>query len=210
MFYFSDFRLVDFRLVDFRWIGPLFLSFSTTLMLFFIMKNLVTSDQIFVVPDDPGIVIELIEAPEMEPPRDRRERMVKPDTPVDSPVTPPIVFKSNPGTGYSTAPVPIKGRGPIKFGLADGAHLPVMTVLPRYPSNAIRRNTEGYVIVEFDINELGQVINPRVSEGYPNSVFNKSAIEAILKFKYKPKVNNGEAEMVYGALYRFIYELGQG
>lgn len=205
MYYFSDFRSADLR-----WVGPLFLSFSTTLMLFFIMKNLVTSDQIFVEPDDPGIVIELIETPEMGPVDDRQKRIIKPDTPVDTPAKPPVSFKNNPVKEYSIGHSPTKKHGTIKFGLADGPQLPIMTVLARYPRNAIRQNIEGYVIVEFDINELGQVINPRVSEGYPSAVFNKSALEAIQRFKFKPKVINGEAEMVYGVLYRFTYELGQG
>jgi protein TonB len=62
----------------------------------------------------------------------------------------------------------------------------------------LRRGIEGYVVVEFTVNEQGGVENPRVVEADPEGVFNQAAMDAAKKFKYRPKTVGGEPVAVAG------------
>jgi protein TonB len=52
---------------------------------------------------------------------------------------------------------------------------------------------EGWVKVEFTITEAGTVKDAHVIESDPPRVFNREAIRAILKWKFKPRVVEGVA-----------------
>jgi protein TonB len=49
------------------------------------------------------------------------------------------------------------------------------------------KGQEGWVLLEFDITEVGTVDNVKVIESEPRRVFDSSARRALLKWKYKPK-----------------------
>ncbi len=112
------------------------------------------------------------------------------------------------------APVPVgdvniavtPGFG-ITAGSADGDYLPIVKVAPVYPQRAIDRGIEGYVIVEFTVTKTGAVKDPRVVEYEPSTIFNKAALAAALKFKYKPRIVNGEAIEVRGVLNKITFQL---
>ena len=71
--------------------------------------------------------------------------------------------------------------------------LPVSLKLnaPKYPKRAQQRGLEGKVLVEFDVDVGGKVINPKViwSE---NEVFNSSALKSVSSWLFKPALENGE------------------
>ncbi len=89
----------------------------------------------------------------------------------------------------------------------DGEYMPFFKPEPDYPTIALQRGIEGYVIVQFDVTEEGAVENPVVLEAKPPSIFDRSAIRAALKFKYKPKILNGKPVRVTGVKNRITYEL---
>jgi protein TonB len=70
---------------------------------------------------------------------------------------------------------------------------PLVRVPPRYPRSAVRRNIEGVVKVAFTITADGRVSNPRVLSASPPGVFDKAAIKAIKKWKFNPKIVDGQA-----------------
>ena len=74
------------------------------------------------------------------------------------------------------------------FGLApsDGEYLPIVKVKPIYPRRAQSRGIEGYVIVEFTVTKQGTTKDVRVAEAKPSGIFDRAAIQAARKFKYKP------------------------
>ena len=76
---------------------------------------------------------------------------------------------------------------------AEGDIVPVVVIRPMYPREAALSGIEGWVKVEFTITETGSVKNPRVIEAHPSRVFNREAIRAILKWKFKPRVVGGVA-----------------
>lgn len=76
---------------------------------------------------------------------------------------------------------------------AEGDVIPVVVIRPMYPREAAIAGTQGWVKVEFTITEVGTVKDPRVVDAKPPRVFNREAIRAILKWKFKPRVVDGTA-----------------
>jgi protein TonB len=76
---------------------------------------------------------------------------------------------------------------------AEGDIIPVVVIRPMYPREAAMTGTEGWVKVEFTITEAGTVKDPRVVDANPPRIFNREAIRAILKWKFKPRVVEGVA-----------------
>jgi protein TonB len=89
----------------------------------------------------------------------------------------------------------------------EGDAVPLVTSLPEYPRRAAEKGVEGWVVVEFSIDSLGRVFEPRVVEGRPSGVFDAAALRAIQRYKYKPKVLNGEGVPVSGVRQRILFEL---
>jgi protein TonB len=83
------------------------------------------------------------------------------------------------------------------FGQVDkteeGDIIPIVVIRPMYPRDAALRGLEGWVKVEFTITEVGTVKNPRVLDADPPRIFNREALRAILKWKFKPRVIDGVA-----------------
>ena len=79
------------------------------------------------------------------------------------------------------------------FGLApsDGEYLPIVKVQPIYPRRALSRGIEGYVIVEFTVTAQGSTRDVRVVESKPPGMFDRAAVRAAARFKYKPRVEDG-------------------
>ena len=96
--------------------------------------------------------------------------------------------------------------GGFGFGISDGEYLPIVKVAPVYPARALTRGLEGYVIVEFTVTRTGTVRDVLVVES-TSSLFERAASEAALKFKYKPRVIDGEAVEVPGVRNRITFEI---
>jgi protein TonB len=76
---------------------------------------------------------------------------------------------------------------------AEGDIIPVVVIRPLYPRDAAMAGIEGWVKVEFTIAEDGTVKNPVIVDAQPPRIFNREAIRAILKWKFKPRVVAGVA-----------------
>ncbi|MCH9697922.1 MAG: TonB family protein [Gammaproteobacteria bacterium] len=83
--------------------------------------------------------------------------------------------------------------GQAGLGQPTSGLIPIVTSKPRYPLRAQSRNIEGWVTIEFTITPTGTVINPRVTASKPKGIFDRAALNAITKWKFKPKVENGHA-----------------
>ena len=69
--------------------------------------------------------------------------------------------------------------------------IPLLRFDPVYPRKAAQAGTEGWVKVEFTITAQGDVIDAVVVDSRPRRVFNNSALKAIEKWQFKPRVING-------------------
>ena len=75
----------------------------------------------------------------------------------------------------------------------DGDALALVRVLPRYPARALSRGVEGWVLLAFTIDALGVPINPVVIDADPQGIFDRAALQAVRKWKYRPMIENGRA-----------------
>src|SRR6202012_1225832 len=75
---------------------------------------------------------------------------------------------------------------------SDGEYLPIVKVAPMYPESAAERGIEGYVLLGFTVTGTGATADPVVIESQPSGIFDDAARKAVLKFKYKPRVENGK------------------
>lgn len=78
---------------------------------------------------------------------------------------------------------------------------------PEYPTRALMRGIEGYAIVGFSVSAAGSVVAPYILESEPNTVFDRSSLKAISKFKYKARMVNGRAVSTDGQRYMFTFKL---
>ncbi len=89
---------------------------------------------------------------------------------------------------------------------SDGEYMPIVQVAPNYPRRAQMRGLEGYVTLEFTVTRQGTVRDPRVIES-SNTVFDSSAIDAVMRFRYRPRVIDGEPVDVPGVRFRITFQL---
>jgi protein TonB len=68
--------------------------------------------------------------------------------------------------------------------------VPVRTVAPEYPVELKRDGVMGVVVVTCTVDEQGNVIDPAIEKS-SNNGFDKPAIEAVKKWKFKPASQNG-------------------
>jgi len=97
--------------------------------------------------------------------------------------------------------------GGLSLGSSDGDYLPIVKVAPVYPRRAQSRGLEGYVVVEFTVTKNGSVRDPLVIEAKPEGVFDRAAMDAAIKFKYKPRVVDGVAMEVSGVQNKISFEI---
>ena len=95
----------------------------------------------------------------------------------------------------------------------DGEYLPIVKVAPIYPRRAQTRGLEGFCIVTYTVTKTGSIRDPYIAnpeQDCPQSIFRSASIKAAEKFKYKPRVVDGEAIEVAGVANKFTYELEGG
>jgi protein TonB len=91
----------------------------------------------------------------------------------------------------------------------DGEYLPIVKVAPIYPRRAQTRGISGYCIVEYTVTKTGSIRDPQAVDCQPSGIFESASVRAAEKFKYKPRVVDGEPIEVAGVQNKFTYELEQ-
>jgi periplasmic protein TonB len=89
---------------------------------------------------------------------------------------------------------------------SDGEYMPIVQVAPQYPRRAAERGLEGFVLLEFTVTRQGTVRDPVVVES-TSSIFDRAAIDAVMRFRYRPRVIDGEPVEVPGVRFRITFEL---
>jgi len=105
------------------------------------------------------------------------------------------------------------GEQPIDFPKGDlqlpsDAQLTIaMGYQPVYPSSQAARGTEGFVVVGFSVSPAGEVFDAYIIESQPAGAFDRSALKAIKKFKYRARTVDGKPVSTSGQRYMFSYKL---
>ncbi len=85
------------------------------------------------------------------------------------------------------------GGAKVGMGFGDSDVLPLVKVRPNYPQRALSRNISGYVIATLEVNAQGSVSRVTIVEAKPAGIFNRDAIRALYRYKFKPKLVDGKA-----------------
>ncbi len=189
------------------------LGVAVTFGLFFVMQSLIatgkgayTESQSFQIVDFVRIEREEIVEARTDKPEKPPEPEVRPDIPrIDSledsfdsikvsVSSPRIDVRAN------------RGVGGVGFDVGDGDFLPIIKVAAIYPTRAAHRNLEGYVILEFTVTRTGSVQDVVVLES-TSPIFENSAVAAAYKYKYKPRVVDGEPVEVPGVVNQITFAI---
>ncbi|HMB58398.1 MAG TPA: energy transducer TonB, partial [Xanthomonadales bacterium] len=140
------------------------------------------------------------------------EKPPPPEAPPPQPPTPQL-DNLNPNAekiAISAVPVEtdIEMSGGFSLGVGEGDYLPIVKVAPIYPQRALSRGIQGYCVVSYTVTRQGTIRDPFVVEDQcTSSLFHSASIQASLKFKYKPRVIDGQAVEVPGVQNKFTYEI---
>ena len=169
-----------------------------TFGLLFVMQLLIASGRQAFSDPVAGRIVDFVRVERDETVERKKPKPRKPPAPEEPPPDAPEPQFDNvdPGsTALAIAPVSVSADVSLNsgfgFSAVDGDYLPIVKVAPIYPRRAQDRGIEGYVVVEFTVNKTGAVINPVVVEADPPNYFERAALAAVVKFKYKPRVVNG-------------------
>jgi protein TonB len=99
------------------------------------------------------------------------------------------------------------GFASMKMEKIDSALTPMVQIKPVYPSRAARMGQEGYVKAELNVDATGRVISVKIVKSMPDGVFDKSAIKALKRWKFRPKTVDGKAIAQTGVI-TLNYKLG--
>lgn len=182
-----------------------------TFILFLVMQAVIANDETNIDESKRIRLLDMVRLAEDEDIQ-TKQRKPKPPPPPDEPppdMPKPTFDSSSNSQGVDIGGVDIDVDLNIGGGgfSSDGEYLPIVKVAPVYPRRAQTRGIEGFVILEFIVTKTGAVRNPVVIESKPTGIFDRAATSAALKFKYKPKVVNGEAIDVAGVRNKITFEL---
>ena len=94
----------------------------------------------------------------------------------------------------------------VLLPLPDSPLISIVRVQPAYPVNQQTRGIEGWVDVRFDVMTNGLVTNIEVTRS-SHKAFEKAAIQAAQRFRFKAPVVNGVPQIATGIDYRFRFEM---
>ncbi|MCP2141850.1 UNVERIFIED_ORG: protein TonB [Pseudomonas poae] len=83
---------------------------------------------------------------------------------------------------------------------------PLSKEAPDYPERALDKNIEGDCSVEYTVNTLGRVENPRVLDGC-HPLFMRPSLAAANTFRYQPRMVDGKAVAVPAVRNTFHYRI---
>jgi len=186
-----------------------------TLGLFYFMQALIATGERFdqrvnvvkivdaTMPDIELEVIEEIDKPELI------EEVVQdtPDTPEKQ-----INLDSGPSLNIERASVEIDTNLSLdnaSISATDGDYLPLVAIAPQYPTRAAQRGIEGWCLVAFTVDGMGNVVEDTITvvDAEPASIFDRSSMRAATRFKFQPRVVDGQGVEVPGVQYLFRYQL---
>lgn len=198
-----------------RWLVSMAMATGITLGLFYFMQALIATGERFdqrvnvvkivdaTMPDIELEVIEEIDKPELI------EEVVQdtPDTPEKQ-----INLDAGPSLNIERASVDIDTNLSLdnaSISATDGDYLPLVAIAPQYPTRAAQRGIQGWCLVSFTVDGMGNVVEDTITvvDAEPASIFDRSSIRAATRFKFQPRVVDGQGVEVPGVQYLFRYQL---
>jgi protein TonB len=201
----------------FRYATPLIVAALMTFGLFALMSALIASPPgaVTVDPPTPVTLIRRIQPPDpIVPPKPELPAIPepKPNMPgmgvqtTETAHHPPVLHPEPSDHWFGRIePGFVDPIGPATG--ADHGESPIIRVEPIYPQRALERGIEGWVDVEFTVTAAGTISEPRILRSSPSAIFNGAALRAIKRWKYAPKIVDGQPVARPGMRTRFRFEL---
>ncbi len=194
----------------------LLLGAFVTLGLFWVMQYLIATADRSLDDAKRGALVDFVRVKKNEVIERKQIKPRKPpppDAPPPEPPAPKLDDLTPSADKIAISAVPVEtdidlSSGGFSLGVGEGDYLPIVKVAPIYPRRAVSRGVEGFCIVEYTVTRSGTTRDARVlPDQCSSSLFKKASVDAALKFKYKPRVIDGEAVEVPGVRNKFTYEL---
>jgi len=182
------------------------LSLGMGLLMFMAMQWMISSDDILEKTDSERTFLNFVRVDRNDDVKTKKRQPPRepppPETPPDTPDMSAQIANVNPNLTMNmpSIGVPINsGNGPYLGALTQGQGLagfdtdviPVVRVAPAYPRNAKMAKIQGFVTMAVTIDPDGTVSEAKVLESDPPRLFDQSALTAIKRWKFRPKVVNG-------------------
>ena len=197
-----------------RVMGVVLLAAGVTIGLFLVMKVLVTGQEYEIEEELASIGIDFVrvERDEESQTKDRALKRPSKVEPEEPPPPPKLTQPNRPNVDKASMSADMGAFDLAGLNLnapVDGDTLAIVRVLPRYPSRALSRGIEGWVLLEFAIDELGLAVNPVVIESEPPGIFDRAATSAVKRWKYRPMIEDGRPRMRPGVRQLISFEIAE-
>ena len=174
---------------------------GVTIALFYLMSQLISGGKNLNKSDDTENFIEFVRLKREDTLQERKRQLPKkPPEPKKPPPPEKLsIAADEPNRPKMDMNLPklstsLKGNGPY-LGPAGGGGTgvtPIVRIEPQYPRKAAMQGIQGWVILSFDITAMGTVDNVQVLDSSPKRIFDMEAKRALLKWKYKPRIEDGK------------------
>ena len=173
-----------------------------TFALFWVMQFLISRSEGKANKLDKGPSIEFVRLRRDTETETRKRELPKKEKPPEAPPPPELRMARADAPaanalaiGAPSVDVKPDMRGGLSLGsgASDSDSVPIVRVQPQYPMRAAERGIEGWVLVEFTITSAGTVRDVVVRDAEPPRIFDRAAIQAVEKWKFRPRVVDGVA-----------------
>ncbi|MDN3637676.1 TonB family protein [Simiduia curdlanivorans] len=179
---------------EFRTLGSLPLAALITLSLVYGMHLLI--EQEAVEPEEverrpiPTFVMD--DVPDIDIIFDQPKKIVEPETPPPTSIDDPYEVETGNG-GYTLPKIKINpSTDKLNINIGGGNLVKQVMIAPTYPRNALRNGTEGFVDIAYDVTAFGGTENITVMYAEPEGVFERAALAAVARWKFRPQVIDNE------------------
>ncbi|MDC1502463.1 energy transducer TonB [Gammaproteobacteria bacterium] len=197
-----------------RWAASMAMAVMITFGLFFFMQALIATGEGL---DEPLNVVKIVDSTMPEIELEVIEEIDKPElieeiTEVVEEVERQVTISDGPDLNIDRSQVQMDTGLELSnasISATDGDYLPLVAIAPQYPTRAAQRGIQGWCLVSFTVDGLGNVVEETITvvDAEPANIFDRSSQRAAARFKFQPRVVDGKGVEVAGVQYLFRYEL---
>ena len=198
-----------------RWVISMAMAGGITLGLFYFMQFLIATGEAF---DERVSVVKIVDATMPDIELEVIEEIDKPEPIEELQQEQPDIqereqtLDSGPSLNIERASIEIDTGLELSnasISATDGDYLPLVAIAPQYPTRAAQRGIQGWCLVSFTVDGLGNVIEDTIAvvDAEPPNIFDRSSVRAAARFKFQPRVVDGQGVEVAGVQYLFRYQL---
>ncbi len=193
------------------------IAFFVTSGLFYLMQALITKAA-GELKEATGSIVEFVRLKKDSEPELKKRQLPKKKKPEEPPPPPDLsLSRSNrPEQGLQDMVLSVglglalEGGPNLGAAVSDRDPVPVVRVNPQYPPRAAERGTAGWVELRFVISTSGTVQDAEVTNSHPGNVFDRAALRAVRRWKYNPKIEDGNPVERHGVTLRLEFKLQDG